>query len=340
MSTLKVEIVKINEVKMHPNADALDLAVVNGWQSVIRKGSFKTGDLAVYFPLDSVLEERLSDTIGVTSYLSKGRVRAAKLRGESSFGLLWSAKDAEDYLGFGVCEGMDITDALKVTKWVPPLNFNIEDAEVSHPNFFRYTEIENMRNYPDLIKVGDDVIMTEKIHGTNARHAYIDGQYMAGGHNIRFKENAKNRFWNVFDDGMKVALKNLSERHDGADVVMYGEVYGSKVQDLHYGMEKGNIAYRCFDISVNGKYLGYTDWFLTCTNFSVPMVPVLFRGKFNMEQVLKFSTNSSDLPDADNIMEGVVIRLVVERHDPAFGRVILKYVFDQYLNRKGGSEFR
>ncbi len=39
-------------------------------------------------------------------------------------------------------------------------------------------------------------------------------------------------------------------------------------------------------------------------------------------------------------MEGVVVTPVIERFDPKIGRVILKYVFDQYLTRHGGTEFK
>jgi hypothetical protein len=36
--------------------------------------------------------------VGVTKYLSNGRVRAAKLRGESSFGLLWNMTSFTSYI--------------------------------------------------------------------------------------------------------------------------------------------------------------------------------------------------------------------------------------------------
>ena len=146
MATLKAEVVRIDEVKEHTNADALDLVIIKGWQSVVRKGEFKAGELAVYFPLDSVLPEKLSDNIGVTKYLSKGRVKAAKLRGEPSYGLVWPVNKAEDYIypepfdkrNFSI--GMDLTEGLGVTKWEPPLNLNAQDAEIPHPLFDKYTE--------------------------------------------------------------------------------------------------------------------------------------------------------------------------------------------------------
>ena len=53
-------IVKIDEVKTHPNADALDLCYINGWQVVAKRDDFRTGDLAVYCEIDSFLPTEIA----------------------------------------------------------------------------------------------------------------------------------------------------------------------------------------------------------------------------------------------------------------------------------------
>ena len=45
MSQLIVEVKKIDKVRMHPNADKLDIVEIGGWQVCSQKGSFKEGDL-------------------------------------------------------------------------------------------------------------------------------------------------------------------------------------------------------------------------------------------------------------------------------------------------------
>jgi len=345
MSELKVEVVKIDEIKVHPNADALELAIVKGWQIVVRKGEFKFGELAVYFPLDSVLPEKLSEAIGVTKYLHKGRIVATKLRGEPSYGLLWNKKKCEEYIwpqpfdlrNYG--EGDDLTEGLGVTKWEPPPIFNNEDAEAPHVLFEKYTDIQNMRNYPNIIADGEDVFITEKLHGANSRHAYINGEFMAGSHTMRKKENTNSKWWAVFSDDMKELVKTVSQENDNMPVIMFGEIFGW-IQDLHYGFKQGTFGYRCFGIRIGAKYMDYPDFVGTCTRFNVPTVPVLYRGKFSLSEVLKFSNSKSTIEGSDNIMEGVVVTPIIERFDSKIGRVILKYVFDQYLTRKGGTEFK
>ena len=51
----KVEVVAIDAILEHPNADRLEIAQVKGWNCVTGKGVFKPGDKCLYIPIDSVL---------------------------------------------------------------------------------------------------------------------------------------------------------------------------------------------------------------------------------------------------------------------------------------------
>src|SRR3954467_14895224 len=97
MSTIKVTVTPITELRAHPNADALDLATVGGWQMCVKRGSYKDGDLVVYFEPGTVLPAAVAERFGVTNYLSSKTdingnrvlvVHRVKLRGEPSFGLV------------------------------------------------------------------------------------------------------------------------------------------------------------------------------------------------------------------------------------------------------------
>lgn len=348
MSSLLVNIVAVDEIRPHPDPEttALEMAIVKGWQCVVKKDSLKAGDLCVYFPLDSILPFHVSEAIGVTKYLSKGRVRAARLRGQPSYGLLWPVEHFTKYIydrdhtkplwtARVFEEGEDVAELLGVSKWEPPLKLNALDAETPHPLFFTYTEIENMRNFPDIIQDGEEVLISEKIHGSNTRMAYIDGTYMAGSHNVRLKESPDCKYWYVMSEQIRELLKDVS--HMGS-VILYGETFGFKVQDLHYGMKQGEIGYRAFDLSVNGRYMNYQDFERVCDKHGVQKVPLLYFGPYSFDIIQKYADGDSVVEGADCMMEGVVVRPAIERTDPTVGRVILKYVFDRYLTRKGGTE--
>jgi len=102
-SEFACEVVRITEVKPHPNADRLEIAHFEmkdtgpaAYAVVVRKGEYSGGDLAVYVSVDAVvplvgpeseqwkfLGERL-DGKGKQVY----RIRAARLRGVYSEGIL------------------------------------------------------------------------------------------------------------------------------------------------------------------------------------------------------------------------------------------------------------
>ena len=115
MSSLVVPVSTISKVRKHPNADSLDIAEVLGWQVVVPVGRYTEGERIVYFPSDTVLPLELSERFGVTKYLSKGRIRNARLRGEPSFGLVVDVEDPTWEVGQNVAEYYG------ATKYEPPI---------------------------------------------------------------------------------------------------------------------------------------------------------------------------------------------------------------------------
>lgn len=96
MSTLKCEVVRVT-IQEHPNADALEIAQVRGYQSIVRKGQFETGDLAVYIPEQAIVPEWLLRRLnlwdddkgkGKLAGSNGDRVKAQKIRGVLSQGIL------------------------------------------------------------------------------------------------------------------------------------------------------------------------------------------------------------------------------------------------------------
>jgi len=342
MSSVIANVVEIESVEPHPNADRLFLARIKGWQAVIRKrddGSpeFAPGERVVFIPPDSTLPREMAERLGVVSYLSERTdvegtrvlvVRQVRLRGEPSFGLLVRPDDP----GWPV--GTDVREHYGIGKYRPPVRFSAGDSEPNHPLFQRYTEIENLRNFPDVFKPGEEVVVSEKIHGTNARIGWVQGALLAGSHGLQRKrpapeEIATNTYW--FPSTLEPVQSLLDElRKDHEVAILYGEIYGSRVQSLHYGRRDG-LGFAAFDLLVGEHYLDYDDFAALCEKHGVPTVPVLERGPFSLARVAELSRGKTTLPD-QHIREGVVVRPVQERFEPQVdGRVILKYVSDDYL---------
>lgn len=334
-SSLVVPVTTIDAIVPHPGADRLEIARVLGWQVVVPKGRYRAGDKVVYFPPDAVVPQEHSDRFGVTQYLQKGRVKCAKLRGEPSYGFLFAPDDPD------VPVGTNLAAHYGITKYEPPVRPLAGDAEVEHPRFPRYTDIENFRNFPDALVVGEAVVLTEKVHGTNCRVGIVDGERMAGSMGVRRKaptpeELRRSTYWMPFSlEPVVGLLEHLAQQHQ--QVVLFGEVFGRGIQSFHYG-RRSELGFAAFDLLVDGRYLDWTELKEVLARFAVPAAPVLYEGPLSVEIVRQHSAGQTTFAD-DHIREGVVIRPLKERTDPRFGRVVLKYLGDQWLLDEKKSDF-
>jgi len=326
MSQFKVEVVAIDNVANHPNADRLDIAQIRGWRCVVGRDQFKTGEAAVYIPIDAVLPETLVKELGIEKGY-RNKVKSIKLRGEFSQGLLMKVRN-------GWKLGDDVTDAIGITKWEEPIPVEMRGVMAPRdPRFVMYTDIENIKNYPTVFTPADQVIVTEKIHGTNWRAANFDGDILVGSHRTNLKETETNLYWRA------ATLLGVREKLLPGEQI-FGEVYGSKIQDLSYGKAPGEIAVAIFDVMKDGRFLDYSDLldFLDSKGWRSHYPPVLYGGPYDEKKILEYAKGYSILHHAQ-IKEGVVIKMREEAYDEKLaGRKILKAIGEQYLLRKEGTE--
>lgn len=383
MSKLIVEVCRVDAIENHPNAERLKIATVKGWKTCIRhdpdtgSSQFAVGDKCVFFPPDAVLPAALANDpadaipgrLGIVKYLKMlpknadgsrpdgGRVAAARLRGVPSFGVIMHIDPAVDP-DWEI--GADVADHFGVTKWEPPPERVDGDAEPAHPRFFAYTNIENFGNYPTAIEDGVEVVLTEKIHGMNCRigTVLVDGEAgsewtpMAGSHGVRRKQrDAKGRqseFWEARTANVESLLAFLRDEYpwpeEKQSVMLFGEIYGSAVQDMTYGLSNGRRGFRAFDISINDRYLDFDVKRDLLGRFNVEMVPILHRGPFSRAMVEEFTDGATTMclaTDAGGFTgrEGIVITPTKEEYSNVlFGRLILKSISADYLARKNATD--
>jgi len=339
----------------HPNADALELAQIADYLSIVRKGTFQTGDLVAYIPEDSIVPEPILETLGLQGKLSgpeKNRVKAMRLRGILSQGLVLPAHPEWTL-------GQDVTAELGIAKYEPPIptGFSGECKNVGTKNTVAY-DIENIKAFPVVFVEGDSVVMTEKIHGTCAQFILLP----AGSHPEGFTFAAASKglgaqglvfpicdanHGNVY---VRIAItlnieakmraffgENLSE-----PVILLGEIFGAKIQDLGYGCKTPTL--RVFDIATGfrGRQRFYEDSALeiACAELQLPRVPIIYRGPFSKNILGEMTRGKETISGQEvHIREGVVVRPTEEREHPTLGRVQLKSVAEDYILRKGGTEF-
>jgi RNA ligase (TIGR02306 family) len=345
LSKTAITIERINSVEPHPNADRLEVVQVLGYTVVVRKGMFKVGDAGTYFPPDMLISEHIADSLGVKQYLKHSvypgdgmktqcRISACRLRGVPSFGFLTGPITEP-------CFGMDVTEQYEGKKYFPPARVLGGDCLPPDDRFHEYTSIENIRNFPDLFQ-DEQVRITEKIHGTNVRIGHIGKDFMAGSHHTRrVQGDPLTMYWQPYPivADMLMYLSSLW----GADVIVFGEIFGQGVQDMDYGQPVPG--FRAFDMSVDGRYLSDVDFRFWTGRYKVPIVNSLYCGSFN-KGIVDAATNGPTTMKIDDKIrckfkgrEGIVIKPLSEQHsDVLGGRLILKSVSVDYYERKGAKD--
>lgn len=331
MSTHTVDVIEIGEILPHPNADRLEIVKIDEFTCCVRKGDFKVGDLAAYIEPDYVVDLEREEF----SFLPKARIKVKKLRGIISMGLLIPAPE-------GSAVGDNVMEQLGVTRYVPPITgrpkmrANGEKApEGYHPKY----DLENWRKYSRLLEEGELVYVTEKIHGANARFRFQDGKMHIGSRSMWVKHDGANPWSMALEQNPWIGA--FCENHP--NLTVYGEIYGW-VQDLRYGHEKGRVSFAAFDLLAGGRWLNFNE----LMNYFRPInqdvltfdegehlrsVPLFDCVTYNKELVEKYVDGSSRVPGTDHIREGIVIKPIEERVDMRLGRVALKVVSNDYLER-------
>ena len=338
-------------IEPHPNADRLELAAIGGFRSVVGKGSFVDGDLAAYIPEGAVCPDWLIAELGLEGKLAgskRNRVKAVKLRGALSQGLVYPVRDGM-IRDQRVAEGDDVTALLDLVKYEPPVPVAMQgEVAPAHGATIRY-DIENFKKYPCELRDGEPVSITEKLHGSwcclgwHPEHGAVVTSKGMSDKGLRLKLNDANannlyvRAWNAHERAFEQARMRLAA--DGQPFYLLGEVYGRGVQDLHYG--EPNPAFAVFDAYIGepgqGRYLSAAELVASLADLFT-LVPLLYEGPFAEAVLLEYTDGATAL-GGKHVREGVVVRPAAERESAEFGRVILKNVSGDYLTRRGGTEY-
>lgn len=319
-STHKVEVVPVT-LEPHPSADSLSLVHVYGYTVVVRTDDWRGKTHGAYIPPDSLVP----DTPEYAFLKGHRRIKVRKFRGVISQGLLVPAPD-------GALIGQDVAEKLGIQHYDPIIhnpNF-ITGGDAESPPLLHIPDydVETYYRYPDVFKLDEEVVVTEKIHGTNARFVFTQDRMWCGSRHQWKKQEPPN----LYTKALRVYPQIEKFCRGCPDTVVFGEIFGD-VQDLKYGAEKGQIFFAAFDIMKNGRFLDWDVFYEYGTTWFLPRVPDLYRGPFDKEKILALADGPSVYPGASNVREGIVVRPVKERWCEEIGRVQLKAVSNAYLER-------
>jgi RNA ligase (TIGR02306 family) len=326
----------VSEINPHPKADLIELAMVNGWQIVVKKGDFSPGDKAIYFEIDSFLPVRpefeflRGGCFRTLPNLGDGfRLRTIKLRGELSQGLLLPVAGLVDP---NLPVDTDVTDLLGVQKWEVPLPTELAGlVRGNFPSWIRKTDQERVQNCWDevaLVGVQNPSfrwIMEEKLDGSSCS-VYYNSAHGLGvcsrNWDLKLEGNETNAFVRTATrDGYFAVLEKLK-----MSIAIQGELCGPGIQGNPYKLNQ--TEFFVFDIwlvehqrhatkSERNELLSM----LVAEGVKVKEVPYLDSGRLplTITECLKMADGKSLLNNKAN-REGIVFKgdRVIGNNVPSF----------------------
>lgn len=263
-----VSIREVTGIQAIENADAIELALFDGWQCITKKGEFAVGDNAVYFEIDSAVpmaDERFGFLKGRANRLIDGVeyavIKTMKMRGELSQGLalpLSSFPELEnqqpkedDETGLGYLIG--------VIKYEKPLAQGLSGfAKGNFPDFIPKTDEERVQNlkprdFQEMIRAdkhneNNPVFRaTVKLDGSSLTLYVKDGKFGVCSRNLELDMDNENNDNNAFVHMAKNHIIPRLESYAAETVAIL------KQQDMSSSILRELLA-RIEDFGVMGAY--------------------------------------------------------------------------------------
>lgn len=365
MGAWEPQVVKIEKIEKHPDADNLSVATVLGAHDVVMKtGDYEVGQAVGYIMVDSVVPDTeqfyfLSPVIRSTDGQILGRkypigsvperyrvIRDKKIRNKYSTGMLVPAPEGLN-LGDSIVEALGLykveeEEEDEVAHNNPKMRFRNEKKPVGWD--IPFYDINSVRKYSHLFLPNEEIILLEKDHGCNFS-ACFDGEKLWKKSRNFFKADEVK-----FTDGEGVDHTVLStdpwsEVSSRLDLkkkltafpmkVFFGELVG-QVKGYRYDAEivDGKLLtklhfYDVYD-PIEHRYLDYEESLAMILAAYLTPSKELYRGPWTTkEEMFPIGEGKSSWNDR-HLKEGWVMKPMKERVIDRVGRWQLKYVSEGF----------
>lgn len=374
VSDYKVPFTKILNLTPHNNAEKLEVATVYGFQVIVRKGQYQVGDKVVYIPIDSILPQKLEQTIfppDAKVKLNNSRVRQIRLRGLASQGMLIDPKDLASFVNTEYLSmEQDLAAILDVRKYEPPLPGPAQtigkgknrNKQSDNPAFHKYNGVNSIKWFPDFFTESEMVVIQEKLHGTNARAGLLPWVPRNLWHKVlKFLKLAPKVEKCYGSNNVEISSRMFFKGYYGEDLygavfkklnvfdkikpneTVFGEIIGPSIQkNYEYGLKEHKFV--LFDVKVleaDGKqtWLKPDDVEAFAKERGFDYIPVLYKGPFNKELAYSLTKGDSEYGDkTQKVREGIVIK-ASEDYSIEGNKKALKFVSEVYLDDKSNTDF-
>jgi len=334
---------RVSELYPIKDKDRIELAIIDGWSVIIKKGEIPKGELCVYVEIDSVLPP----TPDFEFLASKNyRIKTMKMAGVVSQGICFPLS----FLPKGnYKEGDDVTEIMGIKQYEATMDIEPKE-EVKHswihkklmrvslyreiyykisnlykerngfPPYLKRTDEERIQNLPHLLLDKETKwVVSEKIDGQSGsfvleRKKFLFWEtydYIVCSRNRRINPHKEKNssYWSVSERyNIEKALKGfMSENRWLEWVAIQGECTSPKVQKNKYKVTAPDLF--VFNVISPEGRLGTMEAKKLCSHLELKFVPIVKEEYIlpdTMEEIVNFSNGQSMI--GDNLREGLVIR--------------------------------
>ncbi|MEI6386360.1 MAG: RNA ligase (ATP) [Spirochaetota bacterium] len=326
---------RIREILPIEGADAIERVGILGWYCVAKKGEFTAGDSCLYFEIDSLLPEWPEyEFLRKSSWSEKTgrfRLKTARLRGALSQGLALPVARFADRIeaaGLGpvdaLPEGTDLSDALDVEKYEPPVSVQMEGIARAFSWPIAKSDEVRLESDPGLVSAmeGRPWYVSAKLDGTSASFILDptggsggSGEFHVCSRNLSLVEDPGNIYWIL---ARKLDIEGILRRHfaaDGKCLAIQGELCGPGIQGNKLGLpEPALFVFTIVEVEAR-RLLNLNAMRGFCESHGLRTVPILREGdSFALSSEELFAMSEYPyrevFPEArkDQEAEGIVVR--------------------------------
>ena len=324
---------KIKDLLPIIGADRIELAIIDSWRVVVKKG-LKIGDKVCYCEIDSFLPIKPEfEFLRKSCYrkMADGqegfRLNTMPLKGIFSQGLCIPIDELPQLSNSQV--GDDVSDILGIVKWDPPIPAELTGrCKGNFPSFLKKTYQERVQNltdeYQEYLSSGINFYATEKLDGSSATFYLRDGEFGVCSRNIELKACVTDSFWRVARSlDIENKLKQLPY-----NACLQGELIGEGIQGNPYKIKGQDVRFfNLFNIDTY-EFMPIDDLCIFCQDADLLPVPSYnFILPQTIDELLLIAEGKSVVGNVER--EGLVIR-------SEDGKISFKVISNKFLiNKKG-----
>jgi len=239
----------------------------------------------------------------------------------------------------------------KVVFWRKPTDTQ-EKTDLDIPDY----DVDAWQKHRGALIEGEEVWITEKIHGANSRFVYMmvdsntpydsnGGRMYCGSHHQWKKDLPGSAWWICLKQNPWI--EEFCQRYPG--YVLYGELVPTQ-KPYMYGQKDGKYRLFAFDVfdlagrrflshlelimlSWRHTYLEGEDFVSLNILDEAHWVPTIFEGPYDPNGMRALAEGQSTVAHANHIREGIIIKPNTERWDNRVGRVIMKLKSVKFLEK-------